>query len=446
MWGASSAPPAWLAQLERDAPELTELAVLRPLDAATWSSVSLALAKSTRLRTLIAHKALTPEVLRELADGCSTSQLESVSVGTQQLGDEGAAILLPALARCPTLLSCDLEARGLGDASADGIVSLILGGASPAHLHSLTVARNDGLTPVAIQKIAGAVASSQLTRLDVSSLGLGAEGAGALGQMCASAQRLERLVIKSADLGVGGAAAFAHAMASPAVALRAIDLSDVALGAGAAALLAALTARAPALTSLNLDRATGVAEALSSIGGLLGLPLRTLSVQGCALGDEGARLLSTAISERCPPLERLHIGSNGIHGESLVMLLVAHSRLPTAKLLDCLGNPLGDEGAGKLAEAIRADPRGAFGHLASVSLSACEIGKSGFAALEQALTVCAQPSADAAPITLECAQNPACNDDEWSALVDRLRAARPELQLVWLARGGDEATQSGGLS
>lgn len=446
-WGASTEKPTWLSPLQRDDPALTELAVLRSLDAHTWASVAAALADSTRLRVLIAHKKLETDTLRALATACSSSRLESVSIGTRDLGDSGAAILLPALACCATLRSCDLESRGLGDASVDGILQL-LDPASAACLTTLNIARNEALSGAGVSRVAHAVTGSGITSLDLSSLTIGEDGASALGKMCATSQRLKTLVLKSVLMGPEGAARFAEALKSPALALTALDLSGTALDGGAAPLFRALSAMAPSLTSLGLDRSSLKPEAFAALSGLLALPLKVLRLQGSGLGDDGALQLAHAISERCPPLDELHIGANGVHASAASFLLGACARLPTMRTFDSIGNPLGDDGAQQIAKLIDVDTRGLVGRLALLSLNACEIGMAGFAAIEAALRTRAPTSSDSESashplelLTIELAHNPACQDDNWAASIESLRVSRPEVTVVWKALGEDAAEQ-----
>lgn len=442
-WGTAGARPPWLDQLERDDPALSELLCLQPLDERTWALVAAALAKSTRLKSLIVHKPLDPRILSALAAACGSSQLESISVGTHALGDSGAATILPAFARCASLTSCDLECRGISDESAEGLIAL-LAPSAPARLRVLSIARNEALSGSGISQVAAAVAASSLTSLDLSGLSIGEDGASALGRMCAYSTLLHKLVLKAASWGPTGASSFAQAITQPAAALASIDLSDVALGGGAALLLRTLAAKGPALTSLGLDRCSLPADAFDELSAVLALPLRALRLQGCGLGDAGAAKLALAISRRRPPLETLHVGANGMRADGAVPLLRACAEIPTMRVLDCIGNPLGDDGARGIAGIVASDLRRLVGHLVSLSLNACEIGIAGFDALSAAFQTGASDATAGAPphsselITIELAQNPACQDDAWAAAVEKLGASRPEVALVWKARGEEQ--------
>ncbi|KAG8470499.1 hypothetical protein KFE25_008920 [Diacronema lutheri] len=433
--------PAWLGQLERDDPALTELVVLRTLDERTWESIARALAKSTHLRTLVAHRQFEPDMLRALATACSSSQLASVSIGTQALGDIGAAVLLPALASCATLVSCDLESRGLGDGSADLIAALLSG--ATARVRTLSIARNDGLSGAGVCRIAAAAAVSQLVSLDVSNLALGDDGASALGALCAKSRLLTKLVLKAVRFGPSGVQPFTDAFVSPAVALTSLDASHVALGAAAARLLGVLSAMAPALAALSLDESALPTGAFREHGALLALPLTSLRVHGCGLGDDGALLLARAISDRRPPLTALHIGSNGVHAEGAAALLEACAALPTMRTFDCIGNPLGDDGARALARMVEGQPHGLVGGLTALCLTACEIGFDGWASLAKALMAAHDAGHDdgADLLAIELAHNPACLHEAWAELHERLRAERPAVCVVWKARGEDAAEQ-----
>jgi hypothetical protein len=438
VWGTTAGRPSWLDQLERDDEALAQLVVLRTLDTTTWLAAASALSRSTRLKSLTVHRELSADVLAALAQAISTSRLESVSIGTHALGDTGAAMLLPALAQCATLVSCDLEFRGIGDTSADAIGALLASATSVVRV--LNLARNEGLTEVGLGQIVSAVATSRLAHLDLGGITVGDAGGRALGRMLCEAECMESLKLKAVRLDGAAAAEFADAVDRPARRLHSLDLSDADLGDGAASVLRMLASRAPALASLTLDRAVMPADARGALADLVSLPLRTLHLHEIALGDAHASTLAVALGACCPPLESLHIGGNELSAGPFELLLGACAQLRTMRSFDCIGNPLGDAGAKALARLLAADERGLLGSLTSLSVSACGISLGGFAVVERVL--CAQavpvdPPAARATLALECAQNPACMEDGWEPLVARLRAARPEFQLIFKALGTD---------
>jgi internalin A len=214
------------------------------------------------------------------------TQLTSLNMGYNEIGDEGAAALAPLT----QLTSLDLVGNDIG---AKGAVALAV--------------------------------LSQLTSLDLGHNKIGAEGAAAL----AALTQLTTLNLGYNEIGDKGASSLAALTQ-----LTSLDLGHNKIGAEGASSLAALTQ----LTFLDLEFNQIGAEGASYLAALT--QLTSLGLGGNQIGDEGASSLA-ALTQ----LTSLNLGGNQI-GDKGASSLVALTQLT---YLSLWANKIGAAGASSLA-------------------------------------------------------------------------------------------------
>ena len=214
------------------------------------------------------------------------TQLTSLNMGYNEIGDEGAAALAPLT----QLTSLDLVGNDIG---AKGAVALAV--------------------------------LSQLTSLDLGHNKIGAEGAAAL----AALTQLTTLNLGYNEIGDKGASSLAALTQ-----LTSLDLGHNKIGAEGASSLAALTQ----LTFLDLEFNQIGAEEASYLAALT--QLTSLGLGGNQIGDEGASSLA-ALTQ----LTSLNLGGNQI-GDKGASSLVALTQLT---YLSLWANKIGAAGASSLA-------------------------------------------------------------------------------------------------
>lgn len=357
---------------------------------------------------------------------------------------QGLAALAPGIAASASLRSLNLEGKGITAAGcaalADALAARNSSDGEPrskAGLEALQLGHNslggEGLAAL----LGGLGSASRLQSLDLNSCGL--QGAPGVQPLAAALQagRLPRLASLRLDgnaLGAGGAAVLAAALGSPECALQQLHLHSCGLDGEAAAQLAA--ALPPNLAELDLSGnsvgSSGAAALAQQLAADAAPHLRRLVLCGCGLDGDAVAALAGALPGR-PPLA-LDLGGNAAGGAAVVAALAA-APLSSLRLHDC---QLGAEGAAALAGQLAATA--AFNQLEDLDLSANRLEAP---QLLQLLGALADAPEGAAYFlrTLVIAANPGASEDEVSAAVERLQAARPGLDVV--RRAAD--TGEGGL-
>lgn len=244
-------------------------------------------------------------------------------------------------------------------------------------------------------------------------------------------QALRVLLLDSNDLSSAGDAAGQSLLRLLASAprLSRLSLSDCALGPTAAAALAAGLCNAPSLTALSLAACQLDQAAVEALAATVraGARLEELNLsENAGVGDAAVVALAAAAPA---VLARLDLSATAV-GPSCVVHLAT---LGALKRLDLFNTRLGDEGAAALAACLSAG--GQFAALEELNIAGCDIGPTGAGALFTALAAAPQVA------TVEMGANPATQDDGFEALLERLREARPDLDVHW--RVGDSGVREG---
>jgi len=234
-------------------------------------------------------------------------------------------------------------------------------------------------------------------------------GAGALGSYLATPGcATEVLHLSTNDIGDEGVALLAHgverASAGGGGRLRELHLANNKFEEeGAAALARALRGHSSLellVLSYNPVGAEGAKALAASVRGGpsagAGSVLRDLRLTRCGLGDGGATALGAALTSPDCPLVHLDLGLNGIGdggASALARGLAVNGRLESLLLTghpvslrgvdeDHEGDPVGDQGAVAIAEALMNNPKS---RLKLLDLSRGKVGDAGAAALGKML-------------------------------------------------------------
>lgn len=202
-----------------------------------------------------------------------------------------------------------------------------------------------------------------VTQLDVLGVRLGRDGAAALGELFEKLAYLEVLVFGEHHLQGDSFRALVGRLGS-LTSLRELTLSD--------------GKRRQAVAQLGVAGASVLASVLPA----LGATLRSLTLWGCGLGDEGAAHIGRAIRS-LPGLQRLCMVNSGLHGPGVAALAEALKSAECLQVLRLERQLAGDAGAHSLAHALPL-----LRHLVTLRLEECELGDAGAAALASVL---AQP-------------------------------------------------------
>lgn len=423
-WGARRGVDDLVARVRAGDPGLTSLTVLRgrAFGDAECGALAAALRGNAALTELTAFgHHVGPGALAELAAAVPHSALTTLSVGDGGLGDAGAAALAPA---APALAALDLEARGVGAEGARALADALVAAGDGSALRALQLARNPlGDGGAAALCAAGGAALASLTDLDVSSCGVGGDGAAHIGRALRAAPALRALGV--AGLGPLPQAA-AHELAAgvrAAEALRELRVDGSELDDGAAATLAAACTR---ITRLSLRGVAGVgAGTCAALAPVLSAGrLAALDLRGCAnVGDAGACAL---VASGPRGVEELELGECGLGATGALAVLGAAGGVKTLGLFNA---KLGDA-AEKLAEALQG-----AASLETLDVGAAGIGVDGLKAVFGALAAGAAPALR----TLMVGANPGVAEpDAVAEVAAPLREARPEVDLAWRANDPGE--------
>jgi len=257
------------------------------------------------------------------------TRVRSLMLGTDAIGDTGAAAVAGLASINPHLEVLYLGCNNIGPAGALALGNALAGSAS--NITGLWLKRNP----------------------------LGPEGAATIADMLRSNQRLRVLDLVNTDLHASGVQAIVDALCSDNHSLQSLYLSGNGLEAASAVDLARLLRDAPHIKALYL------------------------SVN--RLGDEGALVLADALRHN-RTLHTLELASNGIRqqGASALFDAARHSSLqslnlgyaPSTRVLGAQANCMGDEGAVQAAHLI-----GASSSLRKLNVTRNNISRHGHAVL-----------------------------------------------------------------
>ena len=329
------------------------------------------------LKDKLGQKNLAGSLSKALA---VNSSLTNLDLGTNFIGDSGAASLSQALAVNSSLTNLDLINNFIGPS---GAASLSQALAVNASLTNLNLSLNNEFGASGAASLSQALAgNSSLTNLVLVGNCIGDSGAASLSQALAVNSSLTNLVLHLNRIGGSGAVSLSQALAVNS-SLTNLNLSANRIdGSGAASLSQALAVNS-SLTNLDLGSnvigdsgAATLSQALAVNSSLTSLDLTSNNI-----GASGAASLSQTLAVNSS-LTNLGLGYNGIGpsgAASLSQALAVNSSLTS---LDLSQNSIGDSGAASLSQALAVNSS-----LTNLDLSQNSIGDSGAASLFQALAV-----------------------------------------------------------
>ncbi|MFZ6873798.1 hypothetical protein ACO0LF_17200 [Undibacterium sp. Di27W] len=253
----------------------------------------------------------------------------------QSLGTDHCLSITKALEHNTQVRSLMLGTDAIGDAGAAAVAGLA--SVNP-HLEVLYLGCNN-IGPAGALALGNTLAASapNITGLWLKRNPLGSEGAANIAHMLRSNQQLRVLDLVNTDLRASGVQAIVDALCSDNHSLQSLYLSGNGLEVSSAADLAHLLREAPHIKALYL------------------------SVN--RLGDEGALLLAGALRDN-HTLHTLELASNGIsqQGASALLDAAIYSSLqslnlgyaPSTRVLGAQANCMGDDGAVQVAHLIGA--------------------------------------------------------------------------------------------
>ena len=271
------------------------------------------------------------EAMAALAQGERLRGVADLQLGSNQLGDEGAAHFARALAGMPALAALNLSHCHIGDAGLCAVAAALGCGACP-RLALLTMPENGEV---------------------------GDEGAAALARSLGALTVLAELRLTKARLGDAAAAAFATSIAhGHCGALRKLWLYDNCIGdAGATSLAAAVQGGGVPRLMLHLANnriGDAGAESFAAACAAASAPvLHELSLAGNRITDRGCAALVRSLG--APRIAKLLLTSNRI-GDAGARALAAAFDADGLALSDLMmaGNPIGDEAKAELKRAAAA--------------------------------------------------------------------------------------------
>ncbi|GLI67888.1 hypothetical protein VaNZ11_012165 [Volvox africanus] len=276
--------------------------------------------------------------------------LPSVDLSAKNLGDEGTAYVVEALAFNTSCRALDLSKNGISGGLGAAALAQVLPGAALSTLVLNTNSLGDGGAEQLAKVIAG---HPHLATLDLGQNGIGDAGAAALAEAIKLNTRLQRLDLSGNAIDKDGAAALAAALAASTT-LEVLVLTDNYLGeAGALSLGDALRANNS---------------------------LKELHLKGNEIGDAGVAAICEALMARHGDITVLDLGNNSLTEAGAAVLTRMLSLKRSLKELNLYMNDIGDSGMAKMAHAI-ADNKG----LAVLDVGGNNIGPKGVAALVGAL-------------------------------------------------------------
>lgn len=461
-WGKTVGVASWVDRLKADDQTLTSVTVFRgrlfgPAEAA---EVCDALRSNTALREFYASgHAMDVDTAGKFSDMLAVNKtIESICIGDASFGDDGVAALARGIASSASLRAVDLENKGMGDEGATALGAAL----AKSKVIELNVSRNDALTDAGLAAVClGAAAGRTVTSLRVAGLSVGPKSVAAVSKFLASSggslRRMDATDVQiDPDVIVALGVALRDDGGEGSGSLDELVLDGTQLGDdGATALAGGARGRegdeggGMGVLSMSMQGCgigeAGVSAIASTPRASRGVLVKTLNLRGNKAGDVGANALAAAIADEGPAggesafstLKTLDVGANRL-GAAGAVELIRHSG--PVENLSLFGNEaVGDNGAVAMVDAVRTGAGGQ--RLRVLDIGGCGIGEEGMTTLCDALI---DHPTEVFPVleTLVVGGNPGAVGDAWEAVLEKLRQARPTLDVAWRAAdAGDSQEQ-----
>ena len=333
------------------------------------------------LKHINLNKCLTPKGVTALAENLtSCTNLQTLSLCSNNMGSGGAAALAKCLNSCSNLEKLNLLSNNIGS---DGATALAKCLKSCCNLEKLDLAFNcigsDGT--VALAKCLKNC--SNLETLNLQCNEICSDGATALAKCLNSCSNLERLDLGLNNIRLDGAAALAECLKNCSN-LETLNFDSNYLGSDGTAALAKCLKNCSNLKKLNLgfnnmgsDGAAALAKCLKNYSNP-----ETLNLGSNNIGSDGAAALANWL-KNCSNLRRLNLHSNNIGSDGAVALAECLKNCSNLEKLYLDFNNIGSDGAAALAESLKN-----CSNLKTLDLNSNHIGSDGAAALANWLKNC----------------------------------------------------------
>ena len=277
------------------------------------------------------------------------TSLQSVNISSNNIGNEGAVALSASLSHLTSLQSLNISNNFIG---AEGAVALSASLTHLTSLQSLNVGGNSINTEGAVALSASMSHLLFLQALDISNNYIGAEGAFALSASLSLLTGLHSVDVRGNEIGAEGAVALVTSLCLLTT-LQSIDVSSDDVGAEGAEVLSASLVYLTALQSLSVsNNYIGYEGALALSTSLSHLTsLQSLNVSNNYIGYEGALALSASLV-RLTALQSLNVSCNLVGDMGVVDLSVSFFHLTSLQSLDVSYNDIGAEGAEVLSVSL----------------------------------------------------------------------------------------------
>lgn len=275
------------------------------------------------------------------------STLERLSFGDERFGDDGLAALVAGIGVGSSLQCLDLELRGLGAPSATRL-GAVLASPQKAPLVELILGRNRlGENATAFAELLGGLcAMTSMTKLDLSSNLIDSEAAANLEVLNEHAA----LCTLHLDSNPIGPSAPIPSLIPSLPSLRTLVLEGCALGDSGISALATIL-QSTNLTDLDLSKNDASALSMAALAQGLNASLRVLRCsENPDVGDQGSIIFAESIARA--PLLQLNWSRNGATGVGAAALVQSQC----TQGLVLLGNTIGDDGASVLAASLKDTP------------------------------------------------------------------------------------------
>ncbi len=271
---------------------------------------------------LVSIGSLDDEDMTALAEGSPVFALRRLIFGSNRIGPMGGASLARMIARCPNLCELGLPDNQIGPGAAKKLGEAVKHSGCAMSLCRLDITmHNLGQT--------GVVALFSATNFPaLTSLRMGMNAAGDAGAKAVS-DCLLRSRAKLVEL---------HAKCNDITAIGAADLLRV---LGWCSILGLQK------NQIGPEGGVAVINQLISAGGR---HLEELGLSWCNIGDIGAEAVGRLIG--CGGCSRIKLKNNEIHAAGAKAIVDACRVAQRISILDLSGNPIGDQGAGYIAEGI----------------------------------------------------------------------------------------------
>ncbi|KAF6252092.1 hypothetical protein COO60DRAFT_1555123 [Scenedesmus sp. NREL 46B-D3] len=260
----------------------------------------------------------------------------TADLSAKSLGDEGTAYVVEALAFNTVCLAADFSNNGMGKL---GIAQLseVLPTCALQHLKLHTNNLGDEGAALLAQKLSG---NGLLLSLDLGTNGIGDVGAAALAEGLKLNTTLQKLDLSGNAVDVAGAKALAEALAANTT-LTSLTLSDNYISVEGAKALAEALMQNKSLTELSIKGNELGDEGIEALAtALLAGKLVEFNMYMNEVGDAGMAKLAPAFKE-CKSLKNLDLGGNDAGPDGAAALAEALVSHPSLTLLELGYNPLG---------------------------------------------------------------------------------------------------------